>query len=62
MHMTLIKYLYFVIIILIAVYRLGIINEIDIYKFVGIEEDFLLNKFLTLENLVYLVRAGGLYG
>jgi hypothetical protein len=62
MHMTLIKYLYFVIIILIAVYRLVIINEIDIYKFVGIEEDFLLNKFLTLENLVYLVRAGGLYG
>jgi hypothetical protein len=34
-----------------------IINEIDSYEFVGMnKETFLLNKFLTLANIVRLVR------
>jgi hypothetical protein len=44
---------------LIAVYHgsLVIMNEIDSYEFVGMKnETFLLNGFLTLENLVGLVR------
>jgi hypothetical protein len=43
----------------IAVYHsvLVITNEIVSYEFVGIKkETFLLNEFLTLENLVGLVR------
>jgi hypothetical protein len=43
----------------IAVYHsvLVITNEIVSYEFVGIKkETFLLNDFLTLENLVGLVR------
>jgi hypothetical protein len=43
---------------LIAVYHSGlvIINEIGSYELVGMKkETFLLNKFLTLENLIGLV-------
>jgi hypothetical protein len=44
---------------LIVVYHSGLVitNEIGSYEFVGIKKDiFLLNEFLTLENLVGLVR------
>jgi hypothetical protein len=44
---------------LIVVYHSGVVitNEIDIYKFVGMKkETFLLNDFLTLTNVVRLVR------
>jgi hypothetical protein len=44
---------------LIAVYHSGLViaNEIDSYEFVGMEKKtFLLNEFLTIENLVGLVR------
>jgi hypothetical protein len=44
---------------LIVVYYSGLIimNEIDIYEFVGMKkETFLLNEFPPLENLVGLVR------
>jgi hypothetical protein len=44
---------------LIAVYHSGlvIINEIGSYELVGMKkETFLLNEFLTLENLIGLVR------
>jgi hypothetical protein len=44
---------------LIAVYHSGVVitNEIDSYKFVGMKkETFLLNDFLTLTNVVRLVR------
>jgi hypothetical protein len=42
----------------IAVYHSGVVitNEIDSYELVGMKEKtFLLNKFLILENVVYLV-------
>jgi hypothetical protein len=43
----------------IAVYYSGMIitNEIGSYEFVGMKETFLLNEFLSLENLVDLVRG-----
>jgi hypothetical protein len=44
---------------LFAVYHSGLVimNEIGSYEFVGMKkEPFLLNEFLTLENLVGLVR------
>jgi hypothetical protein len=43
---------------LIAVYHNGLIitNEIGSYEFVEMKETFLLNGFLTLQNLVGLVR------
>jgi hypothetical protein len=34
-----------------------IINEIDSYEFVGMNETFLLNEILTLTNVVRLVRG-----
>jgi hypothetical protein len=39
---------------LIAVYHSGlvIINEIGSYEFIRMDETFLLNEFLTLENLI----------
>jgi hypothetical protein len=39
---------------LIAVYHSGlvIINEIGSYEFIRMDEIFLLNEFLTLENLI----------
>jgi hypothetical protein len=43
----------------VTVYHSGVVttNEIDSYKFVGMKkETFLLNKFLTLANVVRLVR------
>jgi hypothetical protein len=33
-----------------------ITNEIRSYEFVGMKETFLLNEFLTLANVVHLVR------
>jgi hypothetical protein len=44
--------------IFIAVYHSGMLitNEIGSYEFVEMKETFLLNEFLTLENLVGLVR------
>jgi hypothetical protein len=41
----------------IAVYRSGVVitNEIGSYEFVGMKEIFLLNRFLTLANVVHLV-------
>jgi hypothetical protein len=49
---------------LIIVYYndLVIINEIGSYEFVGMKETFLLNEFLTLENLVGLVGESGWVG
>jgi hypothetical protein len=43
---------------LIAVYHSGMVitNEIGSYEFVGMNEIFLLNEFLTLKNLVGLLR------
>jgi hypothetical protein len=42
----------------ISVYHNGVVitNEIDSYEFVGMKEIFLLNEFLTLANVVRLVR------
>jgi hypothetical protein len=42
----------------ISVYHNGVVitNEIDSYEFVGMKEIFLLNEFLTLTNVVRLVR------
>jgi hypothetical protein len=43
----------------ITVYHSGVVitNEIGSYKFVGMKkETFLLNEFLTLENVVGLLR------
>jgi hypothetical protein len=37
--------------------RVVITNDIGSYKFVGMKkETFLLNEFLTLTNVIYLVR------
>jgi hypothetical protein len=49
---------------LIMVYYndLVIINENGSYEFVGMKETFLLNEFLTLENLVGLVGESGWVG
>jgi hypothetical protein len=46
---------------LIADYHSGLVitNEIGIYEFVQMKkETFLINEFLTLQNLVGLVREG----
>jgi hypothetical protein len=42
----------------IIVYHSGLVitNEIGSYEFAGMKETFLLNEFLTLENLVGLMR------
>jgi hypothetical protein len=42
----------------IMVYHSGLVitNEIGSHEFVGMKETFLLNEFLTLENLVGLMR------
>jgi hypothetical protein len=42
----------------IVVYHSGVVmtNEIGRYEFVGMKETFLLNEFLTLKNVVGLVR------
>jgi hypothetical protein len=42
----------------IAVYHGGVVitNKIDSYEFVRMKETFLLNEFLTLANVVRLVR------
>jgi hypothetical protein len=42
----------------IVVYHGGVVitNEIGTYDFVGMKKTFLLNKFLTLANVVHLVR------
>jgi hypothetical protein len=43
----------------IVVYRSGVVitNEIDSYEFVGMKNEiFLLNEFLTLVNVICLVR------
>jgi hypothetical protein len=43
----------------IAIYHSGVVitKEIDIYEFLEIKKEiFLLNEFLTLENVVGLVR------
>jgi hypothetical protein len=41
----------------ISVYHSGVVitNEIGSYEFVGMNETFLLNEFLTLANIVCLV-------
>jgi hypothetical protein len=43
----------------IVVYHSGMIitNEISSYEFVGMKKIFLLNEFLTPENLVGLMRG-----
>jgi hypothetical protein len=43
---------------LIVVYHSGLVimNEIGSYEFVGMNETFLLNEFVALENLIGLVR------
>jgi hypothetical protein len=42
----------------IVVYHSGVVitNEIGSYEFIKIKETFLLNEFLTLANVVRLVR------
>jgi hypothetical protein len=42
----------------IVVYHGGVVitNEIGTYDFAGMKKTFLLNKFLTLANVVHLVR------
>jgi hypothetical protein len=44
--------------IFIMVYHSGVVitSEIGSYEFVGMKETFLLNDFLTLTNVVCLVR------
>jgi hypothetical protein len=42
----------------ITVYHSGVVitNEIGSYEFVGMKETFLWNEFLTLANVICLVR------
>jgi hypothetical protein len=61
LHVTLTKNLNCVIVDdhFIAVYHGGVVitNEIGSYEFVGMKKEiFLLNEFLTLANMVHLVR------